>query len=178
MYGGVALHAADTADTTVRGHQDSGTASRFFNKLPYSEDDIPYYYCPKAGKSERNEGLKGDEKAVHRFGKGIGEGLEPDAPSYDKNFHPTVKPIKLMEWMIKLVTPPQGLVLDPFLGSGTTGVAAVKNKFKFLGIERSPEFFRIAKSRVEHYYNEDNYEKENDLSDLKAKLKKFKRKKK
>jgi len=65
------------------------------------------------------------------------------------NTHPTVKPVALMEWLIRLVTPPGGVVLDPFLGSGTTGVAAVKGGFGFIGIEREAEYLSIARARIE-----------------------------
>lgn len=64
------------------------------------------------------------------------------------NIHPTVKPIALMRWLCKLVTPPGGVVLDPFMGSGTTGVAAVQELFRFLGIEREEEYFKIAADRI------------------------------
>lgn len=63
--------------------------------------------------------------------------------------HPTMKPIKLMEYLIKLITPPNGIVLDPFMGSGTTGVAAKRLGFGFVGVELSPEYFEIAKQRIE-----------------------------
>lgn len=66
------------------------------------------------------------------------------------NFHSTVKPIRLMEYLIKLITPPGGTVLDPFMGSGSTGVAAKRLGFHFTGIELSPEYFEIAKRRIEH----------------------------
>jgi len=64
------------------------------------------------------------------------------------NKHPTVKPVALMAWLVKLVTPPGGTVLDPFMGSGTTGVAAVGAGFAFIGIEREAEYFRICEARV------------------------------
>ena len=65
------------------------------------------------------------------------------------NVHPTVKSIALMDWLIRLVTPPGGVVLDLFLGSGTTGVAAVKGGFGFIGIEREAEYLAIARARIE-----------------------------
>ena len=68
----------------------------------------------------------------------------------DKNIHPTVKPTKLMEYLIKLITPPGGIVMDPFMGSGSTGKAAVSKNFQFIGIEREKEYFDIAKARIEH----------------------------
>lgn len=121
------------------GHRfgDSGGASRFF-------------YCAKTSKSERNAGLEGmPEKRTGDFRKG-GAGNERSEENYSKmqNFHPTVKPIKLMSYLIKLITPPGGIVLDPFMGSGSTGVAAKKDGFKFVGIERDEEYFKIAKARV------------------------------
>lgn len=64
------------------------------------------------------------------------------------NKHPTVKPVALMAWLVRLVTPPRGTVLDPFMGSGTTGVAAVSKGFAFIGIEREPEYVRICEARV------------------------------
>jgi DNA modification methylase len=67
-----------------------------------------------------------------------------------KNCHPTVKPVALMEWLITLVTPPGGVVLDPFMGSGTTGIAASRLGFGFVGIEREAEYYEIAKSRIQH----------------------------
>jgi DNA modification methylase len=63
--------------------------------------------------------------------------------------HPTMKPIKLMEYLIKLVTPPNGVVLDPFMGSGTTGVAALRNGFEFRGIEREEQYYYISQARLE-----------------------------
>ena len=65
-----------------------------------------------------------------------------------RNVHPTVKPIALMEWLVRLVTPPGGTVLDPFLGSGTTGCAAVRLGFDFIGIEREAEYVALAERRI------------------------------
>lgn len=123
--------------TKESGFGDSGGASRFF-------------YCAKASSSERNAGLEGlASKECHRFGKGLGEGKDPDAPAIDKNNHPTVKPLKLMEYLIKLIMPPKdGLLLDPFAGSGTTIVAAHRLGMKAIGIEKQPEYAEIARARV------------------------------
>ena len=65
-----------------------------------------------------------------------------------KNFHPTVKPIELMAWLCRLVTPPGGTVLDPFMGSGSTGVAAILEGFHFIGIEREADYLQIAEARI------------------------------
>lgn len=103
---------------------DSGSASRFFKSCPFTEDDIyPIYYCSKAKKKERNMG-------------GV------------FNTHPTVKPLKLMEYLVLLITPPNGIVLDPFAGSGTTLIAAKKQGFRFIGIELEKEYIEIAKKRL------------------------------
>ena len=68
-----------------------------------------------------------------------------------QNTHPTVKPVKLMEYLITLVTPPNGIVLDPFIGSGTTGIAAVNLGFNYIGFEISEEYCKIAEKRVSEY---------------------------
>lgn len=62
-----------------------------------------------------------------------------------------MKPISLMRWLVRLVTPPGGRVLDPFVGSGTTGIAAVLEGFDFVGIEREPEYVEIARARIAHW---------------------------
>lgn len=118
---------------------DSGGASRFF-------------YCAKASSKERNDGLDGlPDKPTHRLGAGIGEGKNPSAPSVDKNNHPTVKPLKLMRYLITLVMPPKdGVLLDPFAGSGSTIVAAHQLGFKAIGIEKSAEYCKIARKRLEN----------------------------
>ena len=66
-----------------------------------------------------------------------------------KNHHPTVKPLKLMQYLVRLVTPPNGVCLDPFCGSGTTLMACVKEGFNYIGIEREAEYVKIAEARVE-----------------------------
>ena len=117
---------------------DSGGASRFF-------------YCAKASKSERNAGLEGFEEKVGGSMEGGNDkrnGLNKPQLKLTKNIHPTVKPIKLMEYLVKLVTQPGGVVLDPFTGSGTTLIAAKKLGFKYIGIEREEEYCKIAEARV------------------------------
>jgi DNA modification methylase len=112
-----------------------------------------FFYVAKASKAERNRGCEGmPEKETHRLGSGVGrtDGANSDntRPAFDKNHHPTVKPIKLMEYLITLITPPNGTILDPFMGSGSTGVAARNLNRNFIGIERDPEYMEIAKRRV------------------------------
>ena len=103
----------DLSFDTERGFNDKGGASRFF-------------YCPKASKKERNEGV-------------------------EVNTHPTVKPIKLMEYLVKLITPPNGTVLDPFMGSGSTGCACINLGFDFYGIELEESSYEIAKARIGYH---------------------------
>jgi site-specific DNA-methyltransferase (adenine-specific) len=125
--------ASDYRDDNT--YDDKGGASRFF-------------YCPKTSKKEREMGLTGEDKVLNRVNSG---GLENDprwAPIVRKNNHPTVKPIKLMEYLIKLVTPKGGVVMDCFMGSGSTGIAARNLGNKFIGIEREQEYFEIAKQRI------------------------------
>ncbi len=82
-------------------------------------------------------------------GQGIGEGRDPNAPAINRNHHPTVKPTDLMRYLCRLVTPPGGIVLDPFTGSGSTGKAAILEGFRFIGIEREAEYIEIARARIQ-----------------------------
>jgi len=124
---------------TVRGHNDSGGASRFF-------------YCAKASKRDRNEGLDGLEPERHAdrvADDGVGgENPRNRTNTAKQNFHPTVKPTTLMRYLIKLVTPPGGTVLDPFTGSGSTGKAALLDGFGFVGVELTEEYLPIIEGRL------------------------------
>jgi DNA modification methylase len=124
---------------------DSGGASRFF-------------YCAKSSRREREAGLEGmpereyEVAVIQTQGVGLhGESLNGKQVSRSRNHHPTVKPIALMRWLCRLVTPPSGVVLDPFTGSGTTGCAAVLEGFRFIGIEREAEYVEIATKRIAHW---------------------------
>jgi DNA modification methylase len=120
-----------------------------------------FRYCAKASKSEREAGLDGLRKAsAGELTGGRAEGSAGlNSPrtgagrtsSGRANVHPTVKPINLMRWLVRLVTPPGGIVLDPFTGSGTTGCAAVLESVRFLGLELSPEYVEIAEARIRHW---------------------------
>lgn len=125
------------------GHDDDGgSAARFF-------------YCAKPSVSEKEAGLEElQDSTLNRVNSG---GLENDpkwAPKTRKNNHPTVKPVKLMQYLCRLITPPGGTVLDPFMGSGTTGMAAVSEGFDFLGIELDEHYLEIARARIAHYNKE------------------------
>ena len=121
--------------TGVLSYGDSGSAARFF-------------YCAKASKSERNAGLEGfpERKSDTRSDVAAGLWAQMEAPK--ANFHPTVKPLALMRYLVKLVTPPNGTVLDPFLGSGSTAVAAILEGFEWIGCEMTEDYFSIIEERV------------------------------
>jgi hypothetical protein len=112
--------------STVRGHTDSGGASRFF-------------YIAKASRAEREAGL--------------------DAPAGERACtHPTVKPIALMRHLVRLVTPKGGTVLDPFMGSGSTGCAAMLEGMRFVGIDITAEYVDIAERRIQYWMNQNPME--------------------
>ena len=137
-------NANSMIDTTVRGFADEGSAARFF-------------YCAKASKSERNAGLDIEQFPLKNYTEankmgGAGDtmltGSGNPRDSRKQNFHPTVKPIALMRYLVKLVTPPNGTVLDPFLGSGTTAVAAILEGFNWMGCEMTEDYWSIIEARV------------------------------
>jgi site-specific DNA-methyltransferase (adenine-specific) len=113
-----------------------------------------FFYCPKTSKKDRNEGLENQpNRILNRVNSG---GIENDpkwAPVETKNNHPTVKPTDLMRYLINLVTPKGGTTLDPFMGSGSTGKAAIRCGVNFIGIEKESEYMEIAKARIEHEKN-------------------------
>lgn len=104
---------------------DKGTAARFFQQFHPIEHEPGFLYQPKPSKKERSIGC--------------------EMP----NNHPTVKSVQLMRYLARLITPPGGTILDPFMGSGSTGVAAIKEGFSFVGIEAELEYIHIAKNRIE-----------------------------
>ena len=133
----------EAAGTESKNYGDTGGASRFF-------------YVAKASKRDRNEGL--EELPTKQVGTYAQDewsrqnmGNTPDA-SRDgvANFHPTVKPTDLMRYLIKLVTPPGGVVLDPFTGSGSTGKAAILEGFRFIGCELTEDYIPIIQGRLDH----------------------------
>jgi len=141
------------------GFGDIGGASRFF-------------YCPKTSKKDRNEGLEDFEAKPMAWGNqakaelkrgnlefsGSGDGTKHNKVSMRVNTHPTVKPTDLMLYLIRLVTPKGGTTLDPFMGSGSTGKAAIRGGFDFIGVEMDEEYMKIAESRIQ--YEIDNPYKE------------------
>lgn len=133
--------------TQVAGYADSGSAARFF-------------YCAKASRSDRNYGME-DPGPQLKHGDTL---RKVENAELKGNIHPTVKPNDLMRYLCRLVTPPNGIVLDPFMGSGSTGIAAIQEGFRFIGIERDPEYFDIAVKRIREAYEESK--KDNLLGDL------------
>ena len=135
--------AAEMLDAVDRG-PTSGAVSRFF-------------YCAKASREERERGC--EDLPLRTAGKVTGGRQEGSAglnspragagrTSGARNHHPTCKPLALMRWLVRLITPPGGLVLDPFVGSGTTGIACIQEQLRFIGIEREAEYVQIAKARI------------------------------
>lgn len=139
-----------------QGEKDGfGSAARFF-------------YCAKASKRDRNEGLDGFEAKQTVGGGGLTADLREDGSletasaggkygsikAKQTNHHPTVKPTDLMRYLCRLITPPNGTVLDPFMGSGSTGKAAMYEGFKFIGVEMTDEYLPIAKARIEFTVND------------------------
>jgi site-specific DNA-methyltransferase (adenine-specific) len=112
-----------------------------------------FFYCAKASKRDRNEGLDGFEAKRDHDGRADG-GVGGDNPrnrtnNAKLNHHPTVKPTTLMQYLVRLVTPPNGIVLDPFMGSGSTGKACAYEGFDFVGIDQSAEYVAIAQARID-----------------------------
>jgi site-specific DNA-methyltransferase (adenine-specific) len=111
-----------------------------------------YFYCAKTSKDERNFGL-GGKKASQYSSDGRTKEIEnayQRNKSVSANTHPTVKPVELMRYLVRLVTPKGGLVLDPFMGSGSTGMGAREEDFRFIGIEKEEEYYEIAKARIKN----------------------------
>jgi len=133
-------------------YSDKGGASRFF-------------YIAKANKWERNYGLQEFEnnKPMYESHKPNYENTKGIETPYagagrtgneNRNNHPTVKPIKLMQYLVRMITPPNGIVLDPFAGSGTTGIACKIDGFEFVGLELSEDYTKIANARIESFQEE------------------------
>lgn len=131
--------SAERRNTGYAG--DSGSAARFF-------------YCAKASRADRDEGCEGLEERT-AIARHVMSGLPDLRMSHEQarnsshNHHPTVKPTALMRYLVRLVTPPGGVVLDPFMGSGSTGKACALEGFGFVGIEIDAEYLAIARARID-----------------------------
>ena len=128
------------ASSNSRGHTGAFDFGTHGVQPGYGDDGSParffhrFMYCAKARRPDRSEGVE----------------------SKDGNNHPTVKPTPLMRWLCRLVTPPGGIVLDPFAGSGTTGKAAILEGFQFVGVEQEPAHCEIARARLAHAHTKIN----------------------
>ncbi|WP_241775313.1 DNA-methyltransferase [Pseudomonas corrugata] len=125
-------------------HADSGSAARFF-------------YCAKTSRKDRNEGLLCSGTPAVTTDATMRDCEKAEWSTRNGNHHPTVKPTDLMAYLCRLVTPPGGIVLDPYMGSGSTGKAAIREGFQFIGIERDTDehgnslgYVAIARARIEH----------------------------
>ncbi|HXS48322.1 MAG TPA: site-specific DNA-methyltransferase [Solirubrobacterales bacterium] len=108
-----------------------------------------FLYCPKASRAERDAGCERlPRRTLDLFPNAAKGGKKPATA---RNPHPTVKPLELMRWLVRLLCPPGGLVLDPTVGSGTTGAAAVLEGRRFVGIELEPAYMEIAAARIAHH---------------------------
>ena len=147
---------------SIGGYQDQYVGGKIKNPISTNDPGARWpaniYQCPKASRGEREEGCEDMQKtkgaAIQHHGENSKGLNSPRAgagrtASEVANIHPTVKPIKLMRWLVRLVTPPGGTVLDTFLGSGTTMIAAEKEGIRCIGIEREPKYCDIIRARVE-----------------------------
>lgn len=162
----------DTVENETYG--DSGGASRFFKNINYTEEELvelsesicPYFYCGKASRSEREQGLDNLESHDQRMEWNSIQDARPHTKEgyvYEgkkiRNTGPCVKPIKLLEYLCKLVTPPGGTILDIFAGTGSLGVAAENLNFNYILFEKELEYFTIAEARIQHAKNKKIVEK-------------------
>ena len=133
------------------GFDDAGSAARFFQQCHWTQEDLEaalFYYCAKASKRDKDEGLDHvtPKRVLASVHGAFGDSKNPNHPR--RNPHPTVKPTDLMRYLCRLVTPPGGLIVDPFAGSGSTGKAATLEGFQFIGFELDPQYAAIANARI------------------------------
>ena len=168
--GGWAFDEEGTGENPGKG--DEGDFSRYYSldewwksrvsRLPEEvRNTFPFLVVPKASVSEKNMGLDSTLGKYLDDSRKVGSpgGTNPrnrGAESKRKNFHPTVKPVQLFSYLITLGSRKEDVVLDPFMGSGTTTVSCVFSERKYIGIEREKEYFKIAESRVEKALNPAN----------------------
>ena len=151
-----------------RIYQENPTAGRWPANVLFDEEAAQvldeqingasrFFYVAKASKAEREAGLDGVKRvqvdASRKLGNPGGDNPRNRGVHERANNHPTVKPVELMRYLIRLVTPKGGTVLDPFMGSGSTGCAAMLEANQFIGIDITPEYVEIARRRIIHYAN-------------------------
>ena len=170
------MERAKIADGENIGMFDGGVGYKAIKRKVTVEQDLPagrfpsnvigeilqadyqkYFYCPKVSRKERHIGWDlTTVKTGDNFGDGLATGIDimKKAKTGEQgNNHPTVKPIELMKYLIRLITPPGGTVLDPFNGSGSTGCAAVELGHPYTGCELDTRYVDIARRRIEAWYD-------------------------
>ena len=180
--------------SSIFGGESNRNATTVFANI--YDSAARFFYCPKTSKTDRNEGLdefedkyyaagnqakaelkRGNVEFNANKGKGKDERHNHNQVGVSKNNHPTVKPTDLMLYLIRLVTPKGGTTLDPFMGSGSTGKAAIRGGFDFVGIEREEEYMEIAEARIQYEidnpYNEETKTRINVKKEVKEKVNKF-----
>ena len=175
-------------------YKDEGNIFKRGDFVPYNDDGSAsrYFYCAKASKKDRDEGLKNfEEKESHKKGNGLDRvcefcGVSQLTPELchcevkswvakpRKNIHPTVKPVELMQYLVRLVSPKGSTILDIFNGSGSTGKAvAFENRerdanYKYIGIELDPEYCTISEARIDYALNKYQYDIQEEIEELHA----------
>ena len=151
--GAIRKKDTDTDATSIDYKHKTGELSN-----PYAGQEggaSRFFYVAKVSKKERNMGLDGFEEKKFEGRDDLANGNQDEPfkkrPGSMKNNHPTLKPINLMTYLCRLVTPEGGIVLDPFMGSGSTGIAACLEGFRFVGMELDGDYFKIAEARIESY---------------------------
>jgi DNA modification methylase len=155
-------YGTDNTDQPMQSHPGGRWPANFMHDGSQEVTDLlgdaaRFFYCPKASKADRDEGCEGMELKQTVGGGGMNDpngddvcGKYGSVKSPARNHHPTVKPTALMRYLCRLVTPPNGLVFDPFTGSGSTGKAAMLEGLRFVGAELSEEYIEIARARIGH----------------------------
>jgi site-specific DNA-methyltransferase (adenine-specific) len=158
-------------NSKIHHTREATTLGRFpTNVIGEVEDYQKYFYCPKVSRKERHIGFDELPAVYDRRHEGLVSAgiqglmkLNGEKKTDGGNNHPTVKPVELMKYLIKLVTPKDGIVLDPFTGSGSTGMACVELGHEFIGCELDPEYVKIAETRIAAWYEYKNPTTFNDL---------------
>ena len=145
--GGLKGHSKDRISKGIFGNMKAARYAKA--RVEEDKSAARFFYCAKASRKERHEGVQ-DPGPQFQHGATLRKVENTDTKG---NNHPTVKPTDLMAYLCRLVTPPGRIVLDPFMGSGSTGKAALREGFGFIGIEIDPDYFEIAKARIKHEAN-------------------------
>lgn len=132
------VFGANSETPEAISYGDSGSAARFF-------------YIAKASQTERNWGLGKGKGSALKHNSTMRDIENTDWKEVNENNHPTLKPVKLMQYLVRMVTPPGGICVDPFAGSGTTGIACKLEGFEFVGIDQEEDFCKIAEARIESW---------------------------